>query len=115
MSIQTAARLMQMTAVAESTTHTVLKLPAYLREKLSHKLRISRQLGAIEPGGVSQKATGWQIVQFHVTRGVTSALQLPRDSRGAELQLRNQGVEKAALAHATRTAQHCHPTTQAIS
>ena len=62
MPLKAAPRLVQMTAVAKSAAHAGIELLADFREELRHKLRIGRQLRAIEPRGVRQQPARWQIV-----------------------------------------------------
>ena len=65
-----------MAAISETTTGSLFKLPANLREQQWQLLLIERQLWAIEAWAVSQKATTRKGMKLHMTSGVATALEL---------------------------------------
>ena len=112
--IQAAAGFLQVAAITEAATHPRFQLPAYLWKEQRQLLCINWKLRPVEAWAVSQQPTARQIMQFDMARGVAAALKLARYRSGAQIQRRHQGIEQAALADTTGTAEHGHTTGQAL-
>ena len=94
-----------MQAVAEPTGPGIKLLPE-LRKKHPQFLGVIWQIWTVEARGVRHPRARPQGKQLHVAGGVAPALQSTGHRSSAQLKIRTQLVQQAALAHPGRSTQH---------